>query len=117
MTRMALRSKGSGGSAQNTRREFLKKAAGAGMVLTGSHSAGPDSDFRARSSGNSRMEQGRAAKPRGLLRWKTHGVAEIPHGYQVAVADAKRGRRPGNLAPSSGGSNGPWMSNRPAPVT
>src|SRR5438093_2539014 len=101
MTRMALRSKGSGGSAQSTRREFLKRAAGAGMVLTGSHSAEPDSDFRARSSGHSRMAQGHPAKPRRLLRWKTHGVAEIPHGYQVAVADVNGDGRLDILAVSS----------------
>ena len=98
---MTLRSKGSGGSAQSTRREFLKKAAGAGMVLTGSHSAEPDSDFRARSSGHSRMAQGHPAKPRRLLRWKTHGVAEIPHGYQVAVADVNGDGRLDILAVSS----------------
>ena len=111
MTSVALRSKGSGGSARSTRREFLKRAAGVGMALTGSHSTEPGSDLRARSSGNSRMEQGRAAKPRRLLRWKTHGVAEIPHGYQVAVADVNGDGRLDILALSSVESIVQWYDN------
>ena len=108
---MALRSKGSGGSAQSTRREFLKKVTGAGMVLTGSHSAEPGSKFAARSSGDSSMEQACAAKSRRHIRWKTHGVAEIPYGYQVGVADVNGDGRLDILALSSVESIVQWYEN------
>lgn len=65
-----------------SRRKFLKTSLGAGGALAGLPMAGA-----AASGGNSR--------------WRTHNVAKIPEGYQVAVADVNGDGRPDILALSS----------------
>jgi hypothetical protein len=58
---------------------------------------------------------GAETRPRGsmkqLPRWRVHDVAEIPHGYQVAVADLNADGRPDILALSSEESIVKWYEN------
>ncbi|MBI4167093.1 MAG: VCBS repeat-containing protein [Acidobacteria bacterium] len=52
-----------------------------------------------------------AAKKHAELRWRAHPVAEIPDGYQVAVADVNGDGRPDILALSSTASIVAWFEN------
>ncbi len=85
----------------STRREFLEKAWGAGLVLTGASS-------RMRLSSEGNMPTSIRRKP---LSWKTHPVAKIPDGYQVAVADVNGDGKPDILALSSEESVVEWYEN------
>ncbi len=83
-----------------SRRTFLRRAIGAGAATAASNG---------RASG---VEQHEAStKPRRLLRWKTHEVGKIPHGYQVAVADVNGDGKPDILALSSQESIVAWYEN------
>jgi hypothetical protein len=46
-----------------------------------------------------------------MLRWQAHPAAEVPHGYQVAVADVNADGRPDILALSSAESVVEWYEN------
>ncbi len=51
------------------------------------------------------------APQRKLLRWRTHSIAQIPHGYQVAVADVNQDGRTDVLALSSEDRIVAWYEN------
>jgi FG-GAP-like repeat len=53
----------------------------------------------------------RVGATKELPRWRVHEVAEIPHGYQVAVADVNADGRPDILALSSEDSIVEWYEN------
>lgn len=53
----------------------------------------------------------RAHQGRKLIRWQAHKVADVPHGYQVAVADVNDDGRPDILALSSVESIVEWFEN------
>ncbi len=87
----------------HTRREFLKTALSAGVTLPG---------IRTGFGGDARPCAPTAAmETRKLLRWQTHLVARIPHGYQVAVADVNGDGRRDILALSSGENIVEWYEN------
>jgi hypothetical protein len=46
-----------------------------------------------------------------MVRWRAHAVAQVPHGYQVAVADVNGDGRPDILALSSAESIVQWYEN------
>jgi hypothetical protein len=52
-----------------------------------------------------------AGKKRSMIQWRTHEVAKIPDGYQVAVADVNGDGRPDVLALSSVESVVEWYEN------
>lgn len=58
-----------------TRRQFLERALGGGAGLSGVLTP------------RGRARSGRFETQKRFLRWQAHTVAQIPHGYQVAVAD------------------------------
>jgi FG-GAP-like repeat len=78
---------------QASRRTFLKSALGAGSALAGFSIA----------------RSGWSAKSRA--RWRSHTVARIPEGYQVAVADVNGGGRLDILALSSQDNIVDWYQN------
>jgi hypothetical protein len=78
---------------QASRRTFLKSALGAGSALAGFSIA----------------RSGWSAKSRP--RWRSHTVASIPDGYQVAVADVTGGGHLDILALSSGEKIVDWYQN------
>src|SRR5690348_8805371 len=91
-----------------TRRNFLKSAAAGAALLSASPRSAPLAG------------QGTAKNSKPSLRWKTHEVAKIPHGYQVAVADVNGDGQPDILALSSEKSIVEWYENpgwRPRPIT
>ena len=90
-----------------SRRDFLQRALGLGLTLTGkpAHAA-------ARWSA--------AVGQRNMIRWQAHEVAKIPAGYQVAVADVNGDGRLDILALSSAKSIVEWYENptwKPRPIT
>lgn len=85
----------------STRREFLEKAWGAGLVLTGA-----SSPMRLGSEGY--MPTSIRRKP---LSWKPHPVGKIPTGYQVAVADVNGDGRPDIVAIGASTGNVKWFEN------
>jgi Aldos-2-ulose dehydratase, beta-propeller domain/FG-GAP-like repeat len=85
-----------------SRRNFLRNSArAAGWALAGVSSRG-----FGKWKGDDSVPQ-----RRNLVRWRSHPVAEIPHGYQVAVADTNRDGRPDILALSSEESIVEWYQN------
>ncbi len=82
-------------SRRDTRREFLKAVLGASASLA----------MRREGFAGSQTARNRP------LRWKTHLVAKIPHGYQLAVADVNADGLPDVLALSSEESIVAWYEN------
>lgn len=83
-----------------TRRGFLK-ALGALAAAAPVSLAKPGSVF----------QQARSVAARKLIRWQAHTVANIPHGYQVAVGDLNSDGKPDILALSSQESIVRWYEN------
>jgi Aldos-2-ulose dehydratase, beta-propeller domain/FG-GAP-like repeat len=87
--------------ARVSRREFLGKSAGTGLAIA------------AVTSSDSKGAKGGSAMPPRTrpLKWHTHPVAEIPHGYQVATADVNGNGKLDILALSSEKSIVEWYEN------
>ncbi|PYV27775.1 MAG: VCBS repeat-containing protein [Acidobacteria bacterium] len=84
----------------STRRGFLTKLAGTGLLLA--------EGLETRGAVQRQESQVRTKR---LPRWKARRVAEIPHGYQVAVADLNEDGRLDILALSSEESIVEWYEN------
>jgi FG-GAP-like repeat len=87
-----------GNGRRTDRRQFL--AAAASAVAAGA--------LPTLAAGAENRQQGSRKEP---PRWRVHDVAEIPHGYQVAVADVNADGRPDILALSSEESIVEWYEN------
>jgi hypothetical protein len=83
------------------RRRFLKNTLGLGLTLSARHGG--------RSAANAQPKS--TAKRPKMLSWKTHLVAKIPSGYQVAVADISGAGNLDILALSSVESRVEWYEN------
>ena len=57
------------------------------------------------------VQQARGVAARKLVRWQAHNVANIPHGYQVAVGDLNSDGKPDILSLSSQESIVQWYEN------
>ena len=94
-----------GAPARPSRRAFLGTGLGLGLTLVDRHARGVPSF---------------AAEGRSPIQWHAHDVANIPDGYQVAVADVNLDGRLDILALSSGESIVEWFENptwKARPVT
>jgi hypothetical protein len=81
---------------RGSRRTFLQKSLGLGLAITARPAAAcPDTEV----------------SKRNMIQWRTHEVAKIPEGYQVAVADVNGDGRLDILALSSAKSIVEWYEN------